>query len=173
MIEQWRDIPGMENIYQASNTGKVRSLPRIVPHSRYGKQRIRGTVLSPVLNSRGYEHVTLTYRGEFHQVSVHRLVALTFWPSRNEGDEVRHLDGNKLNNCAWNLAWGTHSENMRDRLTHGTDPNASKTHCVNGHEFSPDNTRFTKDRHRVCKTCAKEASYRWRNKHIANKKEAA
>ena len=34
--------------------------------------------------------------------------------------ECRHLDGNRLNNKANNLAWGTHSQNQMDKHRHGT-----------------------------------------------------
>ena len=51
---------------------------------------------------------------------VHRLVAEVFHGSPKKGHEVRHLDGNCLNNAASNLAWGTRSENMQDKTRHGT-----------------------------------------------------
>jgi hypothetical protein len=38
----------------------------------------------------------------------------------SDGLEIRHLDGNPLNNCLTNLAWGTPAENKEDRKTHGT-----------------------------------------------------
>lgn len=31
-----------------------------------------------------------------------------------------------------------------------------KTHCVNGHAFTKENTRITPDGHRACRTCARE-----------------
>ncbi len=39
--------------------------------------------------------------------------------------------------------------------------NARKTHCKNGHEFTPENTR-TADGRRSCRECAKEAQRRYR-----------
>lgn len=51
---------------------------------------------------------------------VHRLVCRTFHGEQpSEQHEVRHLDGDKLNNVAANLAWGLHIENMQDRKRHG------------------------------------------------------
>lgn len=50
---------------------------------------------------------------------VHRLVCEAF-----HGVEpaprcvVRHLDGDKENNCPENLRWGTHGENAVDRVNH-------------------------------------------------------
>jgi WhiB family redox-sensing transcriptional regulator len=36
-------------------------------------------------------------------------------------------------------------------------PQASKTHCKRGHRFSPENTYYTPDGHRRCRTCLREA----------------
>ena len=36
-------------------------------------------------------------------------------------------------------------------------PQASKTHCKRGHRFSADNTYYTPDGHRRCRTCLREA----------------
>lgn len=36
-------------------------------------------------------------------------------------------------------------------------PNGEKTHCPQGHEYTPENTRYERGRkHRKCKTCARE-----------------
>ena len=43
--------------------------------------------------------------------------------------------------------------------------NARKTHCQHGHEFTPENTIHTisgKSKSRMCRTCAVEATRRWR-----------
>jgi hypothetical protein len=53
---------------------------------------------------------------------IHRLVCRAFHGSQpTPSHQVRHLDGNKLNNRADNLAWGTPLENAADRSQrHGT-----------------------------------------------------
>lgn len=57
------------------------------------------------------------------------------------------------------LFLGTRLDNARDRDAKGRgrcgEHNKRKTHCRNGHEFSPDNTRMFRTR-RVCKTCQRE-----------------
>ena len=53
----------------------------------------------------------------------------------SNGDVVRHLDGDKENNRAENLAWGTDSENMIDQVRHGNHLHARKAHCPRGHEL--------------------------------------
>jgi HNH endonuclease len=51
---------------------------------------------------------------------VHRLVAQAFLGPQPEGTQTRHLNGNKVDNRAANLAWGTAKENAADRERHGT-----------------------------------------------------
>jgi hypothetical protein len=47
---------------------------------------------------------------------------------------------------------------QRNRQAPGIAPsNASKTHCLNGHEFTPENTYVHKG-HRNCKTCRRAYS---------------
>lgn len=85
------------------------------------KQNIRGN---------GYKHVTLTiepYKSRCYL--VHRLMALAYYGESN-GMEVRHLDGNKLNNNLSNLMYGTVSENQMDRALHGTS-NRGERHGMN------------------------------------------
>lgn len=50
----------------------------------------------------------------------------------------------------------THAENVR-RGEAGIK-NSSKTHCVNGHEFTPDNTYRHKNGGRQCRTCQRVAN---------------
>ena len=45
---------------------------------------------------------------------VASLVAFAFIGPRPDGNVVRHLDGNKDNNRADNLAYGTHQDNADD-----------------------------------------------------------
>jgi hypothetical protein len=37
----------------------------------------------------------------------------------------------------------------------GKNMNTGKTHCKNGHEFTPENTRVSSQGYRTCKTCQK------------------
>ena len=57
---------------------------------------------------------------------VHRVVALEFIGSSQEGLEVAHKDGNSFNNNAENLEYVSHSENEQMKKRHGTSPEGSK-----------------------------------------------
>lgn len=65
------------------------------------------------------------------------------------------------------LFLGTHLDNVADMNAKGRgahvigDMNAAKTHCLRGHEFTPQNTRTT-PLQRVCRQCCREriAAYR-------------
>jgi hypothetical protein len=77
-------------------------------------------VLKPALTC-SYYRVTLCRgtkdRKNFH---VHRLVLEAFVGPSPEGEEARHLDGDRTNNDLSNLCWSTRVVNARDRITHGT-----------------------------------------------------
>lgn len=64
--------------------------------------------------------------GKLRGVYLHRLVAEAWHGMPASGQEVRHLDGDKLNNRPDNLAWGTRSQNMRDKEAHGTAPQGER-----------------------------------------------
>lgn len=68
-----------------------------------------------------YLHVGLTTAdGRRRSITVHRLVALAFHGPCPDGQECRHLNGDKLDNTKDNLAWGTQLQNREDALRHGT-----------------------------------------------------
>jgi hypothetical protein len=93
-------------------------------------------------------------------VRVHVLVCTAWHGTRPEGLVCRHLDGNPTNSVPSNLAWGTVSENAFDSVRHGGHPEAAKTHCPQGHEYSEENTAIHSGR-RSCRTChrASNAQY--------------
>lgn len=59
---------------------------------------------------------------------------------------------------------GTPAENNRDCLVKGRHPKQKRTHCINGHEFTPDNIRYTNKGHRVCLSCEREMRRNWNSK---------
>ncbi len=78
-------------------------------------------------NNDGYPSVRVTLSGKRVRSAVHALVASAYLPPRpTPRHEVRHLDGNKTNPHADNLAWGTQKENAADRERHGKTSRGSK-----------------------------------------------
>lgn len=75
----------------------------------------------------GYRKIHLTGQGWQEQRFVHRLVAELF--VEGSGEQVRHIDGDKLNNRASNLAWGTCRENIMDKWAHGKMPHGEAHHA--------------------------------------------
>ncbi len=111
--EVWKDIPGYEGRYQASNLGRVRSLDRRVNICHGATRLMRGRVLKPAGSKRDPHLYVVLGHGAMGS-PVHQLVARTFHGPCPDGQEVRHLDGDPLNNRADNLAYGTRTENILD-----------------------------------------------------------
>lgn len=109
--EQWRSVQGYEGLYEVSNLGNVRSVPRVVdvPNTVSGKRKLPGRMMKFFKNSSGYYRVCLNKDGGQLNHSVHRLVALAF--CENDDPEhktfTNHKDCNRLNNNADNLEWCT------------------------------------------------------------------
>ena len=55
------------------------------------------------------------------KIYIHRTICELFNGSPEDGQQCRHLDGNRKNNSASNLKWGTPSENANDKISHGTN----------------------------------------------------
>lgn len=146
--ERWLPAVAWEGLYEVSDLGRVRSLTRWTPAGTR-KGRLLKTNISPS----GYPQLGFRRDGKSRTQAVHRLVAAAFLGPRPEGQEVRHLDGNKINNRLDNLAYGTPSENSLDSIRHGTHPSASKTHCKRGHLFDEENTIIRPGNGRKCRMC--------------------
>lgn len=105
--ERWRPIKGCEGSYEVSDAGRVRSLDRVVNgRVRYGrvlKQR-------PIKHG-GYLVVSISIDGKSSPKYVSRLVAQAFVPKPNLLPDVRHLNGDILDNRAENLAWAERNVN--------------------------------------------------------------
>lgn len=63
-----------------------------------------------------------TYTNLKKNIRIHRLVAELFIPNLENKPYVNHIDGNKQNNCVFNLEWVTASENEK----HAYDNNLKK-----------------------------------------------
>ncbi|WP_442922739.1 NUMOD4 motif-containing HNH endonuclease [Microbacterium sp. T32] len=156
MIENWRDLPGLEG-YSVSDTGRIRSDARMVDGPRGGTWPVRERILKMRSDAGGY--LALTIRG--HRVYAHRAVLTAFKGPCPPGQEVLHSDGSTENNSLSNLRWGTHSENTADSVEHGTHRNARKVACARGgHPLSGDNLYVCPRGRRECRACRAESARR-------------
>lgn len=99
--EIWKDVIGLDGMYQVSNKGKI-------------KNTKTGKTLKPYL-IQGYPTVDLKGR----QSSVHRVVAIHFKDNPLNKPQVNHKDCDKTNNNDWNLEWVTGSENAIHAVQNG------------------------------------------------------
>ena len=123
--DQWKDIPGYENLYQASESGDVRSITHPVSGPKGSTIIKYGRILKQQMNG-GYKTCILSKDGESKVFTVHRLIASTFIPNPDNKPQVNHIDGDKLNNKVTNLEWVTQSENMQHAKNSGL---WSPKHC--------------------------------------------
>jgi hypothetical protein len=149
----WLPVPGWAGRYEVSDGGEVRSIDR---------PGFKGRTLKQGSAHGGYRTVVLSRPGERHAYTVHRLVAEAFLGPKPTGHHTRHLNGDKSDNSAANLAYGAASQNELDKVAHGRNPLANRTHCPQGHEYTEDNTMRDGDRHRSCRTCHRERVRRYR-----------
>lgn len=141
--EIWKDIEDYEGWYQVSNTGRVRSLNRVVQRADGISSTLKGRVLKPSSNKCGYLVVFLCKDGKRTTKTTHRLVAQAFIPNPEGLPQVNHKNevktDNRVENLEWcdaayNLAYGTARTRSAKRRTNGKqskavlqiDPNTMK-----------------------------------------------
>lgn len=104
--EIWMPIPSYEGVYEISNIGSVKSLPRKGTGKCYkliSKQLIKG-----------YFNVNLCKNNKSKKLSIHRLVGLSFLIDTHfEGAVINHKNGIKTDNRVENLEWCTIKQNTQ------------------------------------------------------------
>lgn len=117
MIEKWKEIKGFEDLYEVSNTEKVRSMEHkitIVQKNRTFVKTIPQKELYIHIDKKGYKSVSLSKNGIDKHYWLHRLVAIAFPEICGEwfdGAEVNHKDENPQNCRPENLEVCTKSHN--------------------------------------------------------------
>lgn len=97
--EVWKDVLGYEGLYQVSNLGRIKSLPK-----KDGFYNLPEHIKKQHITNKYYA-VSLNKNGKCKNTHVHRLVAKAFLPNPNNLPQVNHKDENKLNNNIENLEW--------------------------------------------------------------------
>jgi len=134
--ECWRSVVGFEGHYEVSDLGRVRSVDRQqVISNRWGGshvRRLKGRIRALVKDKDGYPRVGLCQPGQkFKLVPVHRIVALAFVPNPAGLPHIDHLDSDRTNATAGNLAWVTNAENTarstaRGRMRRGHEVSSAR-----------------------------------------------
>lgn len=76
------------------------------------------------------------------------------------GLQINHHCDNPICTNPSHLYAGTQYENVQDRVRRGRSKGGGwdKTHCVKGHEYTPENTMLDKRGYRKCRECDKAHS---------------
>lgn len=111
--EIWKSVVGYEGLYEVSNFGRVKSLPRpkLGPCGRIDLTRIKIMRLSRGSRS-PYLKVTLKKEGRCKTLKVHRMVAAAYLPNPENKPLVNHKDSDPSFNHVDNLEWCTQQENI-------------------------------------------------------------
>jgi len=146
LLPDERPVPGFPG-YTATSDGRVFS-------TRPWRGSTERRLLRGGVGAHGYRSIVLCDGRHRRSREVHAIIAETFHGPRPPGMDVRHLDGDKANNAASNLRYGTRGENLRDAVRHGTHYNAKKTHCPAGHPYDDANTYIVpRTGDRSCRIC--------------------
>jgi hypothetical protein len=136
MQERWKQIPGYPN-YEISSHGRVKSLARMVLRSNAAKAYlIRDRILSAGLShngeNMGYRYYTVSLRNELGKKThrVHRLVGEAFVEGFSPDLDILHVDDNACNNHWTNLRWGTHQDNMDDKVAKDRQTKGEDNHSI-------------------------------------------
>lgn len=114
-MEQWKDIPGYEGLYQVSDLGRVKSL-------------YNNIILKPRTAGNGYFAVGLYKNKQQRQFIVHRLVWTVFNGPIPENMQINHINEDKTDNrlanlntmsAKENINWGTRNDRASQTMTNG------------------------------------------------------
>lgn len=110
---EWKEIKGYEGKYIISNYGEIISLPRYKQNKSKLQYVEPKEILRYVNPKNGYVYVQLWNNANYKNIRLHKLVAQTFIPNKDNKPQINHIDGNKQNNRVDNLEWCTSSENIK------------------------------------------------------------
>lgn len=93
-------VYGFEGLYLVREDGVVKSVRT-------------GNTIKPHKTKKGYWYVALWRNNKSHGRFLQRIVLQSFTPSKGEGLEANHIDGDISNNTLNNLEWLSSSENKK------------------------------------------------------------
>lgn len=134
---------GMPHLTDADYLARLKSRLKVMPNGCWEIQTFR--------HVEGYG--AMSYRGKGYR--AHKLMYMLVVGPVPERMVVMHECDNPPCCNPDHLKLGTQVENNQDMHRKGRSnySKARKTHCKKGHEFTPENTRVTKDNFRQCVEC--------------------
>lgn len=115
--EIWVDIPSTNNIYSASNLGRLKAKECSKTTSDGITKIYSEQLLKQTKNQHGYLYIAIDRVKRSQKIFSHRLIAEAFVPNPDNKPYVNHKDGNRDNNKPENLEWCTTRENQHHRIT--------------------------------------------------------
>lgn len=115
MKEVWKPIEGYEGLYDISNLGRVKSLPK----QSGSRLNINSTIMRLGSDKNGYSVISLSKNGKYKLCKVHRLVGQAFIPNPENKPCINHKNLIKNDNAFVNLEWVTIYENSFHSSLHG------------------------------------------------------
>lgn len=110
--EIWKPVVGFEGLYEVSNLGRIKSLPR---------NSTKGGLIKPYINPRlGCVYVGLCKNNKKYTIRLHKIVLQAFTDyDPDSGLVIDHLDGDKANNRLDNLEAVTQKVNAQRAIANG------------------------------------------------------
>lgn len=166
--EVWKPVIGYKGLYEASDAGRVRSLPR---------QTTKGKILKQHVNPRnGYCYVSLSDGKNHHTTRVHKIVYEAFSGDVCNGYDktktINHIDGHKTNNSMDNLERISQSQNQVHAFENGLQKREGiEVICLDTKVVYKSATEAAKSAggrigEMVSRVCRGERSH-YRNRHFA------
>lgn len=116
LIEEWRPVVGFEGLYEVSNWGRIKSLPKTV--TRKGIcYNLNEKILKPQPSGNGYLKIFLHNNKYKKQFFVHRIVSEAFIPNPGNKPFIDHINTIRDDNRIENLRWCTQKENCNNPIS--------------------------------------------------------
>lgn len=115
--EIWVDLFGMEDLYEVSNLGRIRSKVMAIEYNRKGANFIvnrASKLLKQHIKSK-YMFISLGKNNNRVHLPVHKIVYESFNGKIGDGLEVDHINGICTDNRLCNLQTITHNDNLKKR----------------------------------------------------------